>query len=122
MCYYKLYLYTANVTLPIIFICVVSGFPNNVVACRGGEASFSCFVSFTSEVPSAASWIQNSGTNASLLPDHHLFDNSSSTSSLPAIVNNTLLITNVSSVESGYTYTCKQGGMMSDPASLTIIG
>ena len=95
-----------------------------MITCSGGKASFSCFIRITSGVPSAARWIQNSGTDVSSLPDHVLFDNTSSSSPLPAIVNNTLLITNVSSpsVESGYTYFCEQGGMMSNPASLTIVG
>ena len=52
-----------------------------------------------------------------------LFDNSSSSSSLPAIVNNTLLITNISlAVGYGHTYFCQQGDVMSDMASLTTFG
>ena len=97
-----------------------------MTTCRGSEARFSCFVLFTNVTPSAASWIQNGEIDVSSLPAHVLFDNSSSNSSLPAIVNNTLLITNVSSpsVESGYTYTCEQDNieMESDGASLIIMG
>ena len=97
-----------------------------MTTCRGSEARFSCFVLFTDATPSAARWMQNGETDASTLPAHMLFDNSSSNSSLPAIVNNTLLISNVSSpsIESGYTYTCEQDNteMESDGASLTIIG
>lgn len=105
-------------------LCVVISFPSDVTTCQGGEARFSCFVQFSSGTPSAANWFQNGGTNVSLLPAHMLFDNSSSSSPLPVIVNNTLLITNVSAagVETGYTYSCEQGGEMSDQASLTITG
>lgn len=108
--------------LSTLLFCVVIEFPSDVITCSGREARFFCFVKFTSGTPSGASWIQNSGTNVSTLPGHVVFDNSSSSSSLPAIVNNTLLITNVSfaSTEYGYTYSCQQGDMMSDPASLTI--
>ena len=103
---------------------VVIDFPNDVTTCRGGEARFSCFVQFTNGTPSAARWIQNADTNASTLPYHMLIDNSSSNSSLPAIVNNTLLITNVSNIEPGSNYRCEQDNieMESDSASLTIKG
>ena len=51
-----------------------------------------------------------------------LFDNSSS-STVPAIVNNTLLVTNISfDVGSTSTYYCQQGNEMSDTATLTIVG
>ena len=107
----------------IIVHCVVVGFSSDVTACPGGEAIFSCFVQFTSGTPSGASWIRDSLTNASSLPHHMLFDNSSSSNTLPAIVNNTLLITNVSSGDgTQYTYVCQQGDVMSDSATLTISG
>ena len=98
---------------------VVIDFPNDVTTCRGGEARFSCFVQFTSGTPSAARWIINGYTNASTFPHHILFDNSSSSDSLPAIVNNTLVITNVTF---GATYSCEQNGTESDGASLTVMG
>lgn len=102
-------------------------FPSDVTACLGEEARFTCLVIFTSETPSGANWIQNSETgetNVRSLPAHMLFDNSSSNSSLPAIVNNTLLITNVSApgINSGDRYLCEQDGERSDSATLTIVG
>ena len=104
-------------------LCTVIDSPSDVTACFRREARFSCFVQFTSGTPSGASWFQDSGTNASTLPNHVLFDNSSSSSILPAIVNNTLLITNISfDVESGRTYFCQQGNETSDTATLIIIG
>ena len=106
----------------VYILCTVDP-PSDVTACFGGQATFSCYVRFASETPSAASWFQGSGTNASSLPNHMLFDNSSSSSTAPAIVNNTLLITNISfDVESGRTYYCQQGSEMSDTATLTIVG
>ena len=103
----------------IVYLCVVIGFPNDVTTCRGGEARFSCFVQFTSGTPSPARWIQNRYADASTLPHHKLFDNSSSNDSLPAIVNNTLVITNVTSEA---TYTCEQNSTESDGALLTVMG
>ena len=99
--------------------CAVIGFPTDVTTCRGREVKFSCFVQFTSGTPTGAMWLRNGDTDASTFSHHILFDNSSSSSSLPAIVNNTLVITNVT-YES--TYSCEQGGMESDSASLTILG
>lgn len=93
-----------------------------MTACFGGRATLSCFVQFDSGMPSGANWFQGSGTNASSLPNHMLLDNSSS-STAPAIVNNTLLITNISfDVGSERTYFCQQGSEMSDTATLTTIG
>lgn len=113
--------YTVNDIFIILFLCVcaVIDFPTDVTTCRGREVRFSCFVQFTSGTPSGAMWLQNGYTDASTLPRHTLFDNSSSNSSLPAIVNNTLVITNVTSES---TYSCEQDGMESDSASLTILG
>ena len=104
-------------------MCVVIAFPSDVTACRGRSATFSCYVQFTNGTPSAATWLQNGQTDVSGLNAHVLFDNSSDSFS-PTVINNTLLITNVSSVESGSTYSCHQGNIESesDPASLTIAG
>ena len=63
--------------------------------------------------------------NVSSLNNHKLIDNSSSSGSLvhPVIINNTLVITNTSSIEgSSATYFCQQGNVMSDSATLTVIG
>ena len=103
-------------------MCIVIDFPSDVTTCPEEEARFTCLVKFTSGTPSAANWIQNGETNVTSLPAHILFDNSSSSASLPAIVNNTLLITNVSTLggESRYMYSCVQDGERSDSATLTI--
>ena len=104
---------------------VVINSPSDVTACFGGIAKFSCFVQFTDGIPSGASWIVNTEINVSSLSYHKLIDNSSNSGSLtlPVIINNTLVVTNVSSSEgSRITYFCQQGDMMSDSATLTVVG
>ena len=104
-------------------LCTVIRFPNNVTICTGEEARFSCFVEFTSGTPTGVTWTVNGESITSLDNRFMLFDNSTDGSSLPAIVNNTLFITNVSStgLESGSRFLCDQNGTRSDPASLIII-
>jgi len=94
-----------------------------VTACSGGRAEFSCVFQFASGTPNSATWLRNGNTDVSSEPFHLITDDSNVASPTPVNVTTRLLISNLTlaAIESGVNYLCDEGGVRSDPATLTIL-
>ena len=94
----------------------------NVSACVGGTATFTCAVMWPSGTnPSSAVWFTGV-TNAADRPGHTV-TNDYDGRDAPTIVTTTLMVTNVSIIDNGADYGCAQGLIiLGDTVYFTVIG